>query len=157
MFLDSPLTIEGDDFGTIALFDAFAAESVMENLHIVRLVSGTVFVLAILIAGAYLLRRYSAFNKGAGDGSTIRILTVRNLSPSHKLAVVEYGGKKLLIGYTKQFMCKLDSVEPQPDQEFKAQLLTEMNDKGAAGPPRVEDDDRPAITELKKKVGGWKL
>lgn len=123
--------------------------------NIVRLIAGTIFVLAILAGGVYILRKYSAFNKSTGSGTTIRILTIRSLSPSHKLAVIEYGGKKLLIGYTKQFMCKLDSVEPQPDQEFKAQLLTEMNDKESANLLQANDENRSAITELKKKVSEW--
>lgn len=72
-----------------------------------------VFVLGLLGASLYILKRYMG-RKGAGENSkpsTIRVVTTSFLGPKKNLAVVEVAGEMLVLGLTPTAITFLAKIE----------------------------------------------
>lgn len=72
-------------------------------------------VLALIVAGTYLFRRFQGANARAGIGGGIEVLARNGIGPKQSLCLVKFGERLLLIGLGPNYMTALDTVEDPSD------------------------------------------
>ena len=79
-----------------------------------------IFVLGLLLATLWFVRT-RGIGMGALQGKNLRVVNSLRLGPKHRLDVIEYEGKRLLLGVAAQQITLLDNREidetTQADQE----------------------------------------
>ena len=79
-----------------------------------------IFVLGLLLATLWFVRA-RGIGMGALQGKNLRVVNSLRLGPKHRLDVIEYEGKRLLLGVAAQQITLLDNREidetTQADQE----------------------------------------
>jgi flagellar biogenesis protein FliO len=75
------------------------------GLTALRLAAGV----ALVLAGAGLLTRWARqrANRRAGSAASIEVVAMRSLGPRHRVAVIETGGRRLLVGMASEHICTL--------------------------------------------------
>lgn len=73
------------------------------------------FVLALLILGFYLLKRFGEAKGIKGNKDYIKVLSVHHLSPKEKLVLLDVLGQTLLIGVTPSQITKISSLDAKID------------------------------------------
>ena len=72
-------------------------------------------VMGSLIFGAlWLYKKYQPVLRSPDQRSTVRVLESIALGPFNKLTVVEFDGKKVLLGVSKNNVSRLADCEPRP-------------------------------------------
>ena len=84
---------------------------------LVKIVAMLFFVLAFLLVGFYLIRRFSNAAGPRGNQDMIKVLAVHYLSPKEKLVLVNVVNQTLLVGVTPQAISKLSTLEPPLEPE----------------------------------------
>ncbi len=69
-----------------------------------------IFVLGLLLATLWFVRS-RGIGMGALQGKNLRVVNSLRLGPKHRLDVIEYEGKRLLLGVAVQQITLLDSQE----------------------------------------------
>lgn len=78
-------------------------------------------VLALLILGFYLIKKFSEARGIKGQKDFIKILSVHHLSPKEKLVLLDVLGQTLLIGVTPSQISKISSLDTQIDLDSENQ------------------------------------
>ncbi len=78
-------------------------------------------VLAVLVLGFYLIKRFSGIHGAKAGKNFIRVLCVHHLSPKEKLVLVDVLGDKILIGVTPSSISKISSIDK--DMDLSEQVL----------------------------------
>ena len=84
---------------------------------LVKILAMLFFVLAFLLVGFYLVRRFSNVAGPRGNQDLIKILSVHHLSPKEKLVLVQVVNQTLLVGVTPQNISQITTLEPPLDPE----------------------------------------
>lgn len=82
----------------------------MEISPLLSAVLSFIFVLGLLLATLWFVRTRGV-GIGALQGSNLRVLNSLRLGPKHRLEVIEYEGRRLLLGVAAQQITLLDSQE----------------------------------------------
>lgn len=120
----------------------------MESVDIFNIILWSTAIISSCILGSILIKKY-LLNKMPFGNSAIRVLSVKSISPQHKLALVDFAGKRILIGYTKQYIAKLDSINIPKDSSFKAELYNQTVSQ------QQEEASSITLKNLKNKVSQW--
>ena len=72
-------------------------------------------VLAVLVFGFYLIKKFSGVRGAKAGKNFIRVLCVHHLSPKEKLVLVDVLGDKILIGVTPASISKISSIDTDMD------------------------------------------
>ncbi|MFO7750770.1 MAG: flagellar biosynthetic protein FliO [Desulfobacteraceae bacterium] len=75
-------------------------------------------VLALVVFLFYLVKRFSAMNRGGGGRDLIRVLSVHHLSPKEKVVLLDVMEEKILIGVTQASINFLANI----DKELEADV-----------------------------------
>jgi flagellar biosynthetic protein FliO len=116
-FLDSPDAVE-------------APGSALPNVGITlaRLVGATLLIVAVLVGGALLFKRFAkrALNFSRGADSPLRVVERLALGPKNQVCLIQACGRYLVIGVTEKEINVLMEVTPAGDEsvpgEFAAML-----------------------------------
>jgi flagellar protein FliO/FliZ len=73
-------------------------------------------VLAMVLLGCYLMRRFSMIRSGGKPGQLIQVLTTHHLSPKEKLVLVRVQDETLLIGVTPGQISRIARMKQDPDK-----------------------------------------
>ncbi len=73
----------------------------MTSDYVFRLLVMLPLVLALIVGGLWVAKRVMAMPKGPRQGGGTRVSETVFLTPGNRLAVVEFGGKRLLLAVTK--------------------------------------------------------
>lgn len=99
--------------------------------QVVTVLAGLAFVLALVFACGWFVKRFSGMN--TSRGGAIKVVSVLPVGTRERLALVEVGGQQLLLGITAQQITTLhtfdepvvDATETKNNSEF-AQKLHQM-------------------------------
>lgn len=89
----------------------YKKENVVSSSDVGRVVAVFVFVVAVAVGAAYLLKRYYVAAPGDAVGKRIRIAEVRRLGPKVALILVEVDGRSLLLGQQGDRLTVLEPVK----------------------------------------------
>lgn len=104
----------------------------MEMSPLLSAVLSFIFVLGLLLATLWFVRT-RGIGMGAMQGKNLRVVNSLRLGPKHRLDVVEYEGKRLLLGVAANQITLLDN---QPlDTADDSAKTADMADSGAATQP----------------------
>ncbi|MGJ8692221.1 MAG: flagellar biosynthetic protein FliO [Thalassotalea sp.] len=91
-----------------AFAEPAVGKHVGSNLDAATMILSLLMVLALIIASAYVLKK---FNITAVQSEDLKIITSLALSTKEKLLVVQVGDKQLLLGVTSQQITLLETLE----------------------------------------------
>lgn len=102
-------------------------------------------VLAALILGFYLMKKFSAARGNAGTRDMIKVLTVHHLSPKEKLVLVNVLGDNILIGVTSSNISKIASIDKEIDltaeSDKKSMNFSQLLTRNMAGMIKMGKDN----------------
>ena len=112
----------------------------MDNFDFLPAILSFVFVIGLLLAALWLLKARNLNGLGLSSGS-IKIIETARVDQKHRLVVVNYANRRLLLGVSPNQMSLLDNqvltdaLEDQKDEETKPVGFKEHFDKllGAVG------------------------
>lgn len=82
----------------------------MDMSPLLSAVLSFIFVLGLLLATLWFVRT-RGIGMGAMQGKNLRVVNSLRLGPKHRLDVIEYEGKRLLLGVAAQQITLLDNQE----------------------------------------------
>ena len=104
----------------------------MAEIDILRVTASLTFILALIFVLAWLARRAGWMRSGAQRA--IRVVSTQSLGPRAQLALVDIGGKRLLLGVTSSQITLLDTLPAAEDKDAESEtapsfatLLKRMN------------------------------
>ena len=113
-----------------------------------------------VIVGALLLLRHWA-QKGRGSSSTpLRVLSRAGVGKGSVVAVVEVGGRRLLVGAAEQGVCLLTELDEEPAVVPTGATLEDPGTDRALQPPAPDSSPAPAtdrqrlLDQLRQGAGG---
>ena len=80
-------------------------------MTLLRTLGSLGLVLALIFAMAWVFRRYIQPLQSKHSNDQVRVLATQDLGGKKKLLVIEFGGKKVLVGMTDQSMSRLAETE----------------------------------------------
>ena len=98
--------------------EAYEPEAVNMTAVVLRIFGALIFVLTILVGGAWWFRKSRMFGLVPVGQSHLKIVETKSLGSRHALHVVEYGAQKFLIADSPagtNFLTNLDAVEAAED------------------------------------------
>lgn len=99
-----------------------------------------VLALAVVLGAIFWLKRRVGVKAGQGN-TALTVVVRRSISPKASVAVVDFDGRRLLLGVTDTAVNVLTDV-PQPAAQFDAAM--EKANEGARSEPAVEGQEAPA-------------
>jgi len=103
----------------------------LDSSHLVDTIIGLVLVLALMLALAWVVKRYASM-PGLGKGK-VQVLGGTSLGPRERAVLVEVEGQRLLLGVAPGRVQTLHvlGAEPQPDESDKPGDFAEQLEKAS--------------------------
>lgn len=95
------------------------------NDYFYRVIWGTILVVALLVFGLYVYKRFMG-NQAVLNKGNIKILSRLNIGPRQTILIISVEGKRLLLGVTDQNINVLKELEDN-DTEALPEQLPEQN------------------------------
>jgi flagellar protein FliO/FliZ len=93
--------------------DALAHKGAVSMTGVLQMVTGLIAVLALIFAGAWLLKRFGRLQGGAN--ADLRVVSGINLGQRERIVIVQAGSDRLLIGVAPGCIRTLHVLEPAPE------------------------------------------
>jgi flagellar biosynthetic protein FliO len=106
----------------------------MEMSPLVSAVVSFVFVIGLLLATLWFVRS-RGIGMGPMNGQGLRVVNSLRLGGKHRLDVVEYGGRRLLLGVAPNQITLLDNQSQDSAVADDGSSEASDNQAGRAGPP----------------------
>jgi len=166
-------------FGSAGESSTKIGERAQPETNLTGVFVATLLVLALVGAGALLLRRFLRGSRLFAGPGAIRVLARRSIAPKQDVLVVEVGSRLLVVGATRESLTRLgeitsgeevaqfrarcgESREPMPLPAMRAPRPEAP--RGIAGPVEPEADPAAGaygdvlkeLSEIRTAVRGWR-